>query len=230
MEPLLQWLAAVFSVLAEALSFDETLAQGWPQAPPTTAAIGIAVLVTLSMAAGQCGILFLNQVPAGRLWSAVGVGFAVIIALRAVSALVVWGFATLATGTIVRPSVILVTMVVALAPQVFAVITMTPYLGLLFGRILEGWEFVVTFALITALYAMPGWQGFLVVGAAWLVLQLGSRLLAEPSRAIGTRLWTLATGQPTLITAADLLAGTPLVPINQPTAGRSALDGHGNRS
>ena len=106
----------------------------------------------------------------------------------------------------------------ALAPQVFAALTFLPHVGLLLGRVLEAWGFLILFLLLVAAYGLPAWQALLVAASGWVVAQLLSRLLSAPLGWLGSRVWTMASGQPVLVTSRDILAGTPFIPISAPTA------------
>ena len=57
---------------------------------------------------------------------------------------------------------------------------------------------------------------FLATLAGWLVMQLLSRLAQRPLTWMASRLWSLATGRPTMVTARDILAGTPITPVSRP--------------
>ena len=47
-------------------------------------------------------------------------------------------------------------------------------------------------------------------------MQLLSRLAQRPLTWMASRLWSLATGRPTMVTARDILAGTPITPVSRP--------------
>lgn len=216
---LLDWLSATWRTLGWALSLDGRLADPLVPASGLTVesalagALGVLLWAALSIGVGHAGVLFLNLVPVRRLAATFLVGVAVVLTVRAVEGVALWLVGWLVTGERVRPLVIIVAWLVALAPQVFAFLTALPHVGLFLGRLLSLWEVAILFVIITAVYRVEPWRGLVIVGVSWLALQLASRLLAGPLQTVANLLWTRASGRPALITPQDLLSGAPFVPV-----------------
>lgn len=218
---MLDALAATLSLVADVLTGDGTIARSLATDPPLVGAFGVALLAWVSTGVAHAGVLYLNRI--GRLRGLVtgAVGLVWLTVLRVVEALVTWGVAWLVTRRDVPIETMVTVFLLALAPHVFAALTFLPYVGLMLGRVLEAWSFLVLFLLLGAAYALPGWLALLVTASGWLVVQLLSRLLAAPLGWLGSRLWTLASGQPVLMTSRDILAGTPFIPVGAPESSRA---------
>ncbi|WP_232547064.1 hypothetical protein [Propioniciclava soli] len=212
-----QNIVRVYGVLQDDLLLDPALAHALPSRPPVPEIVAIAVIALLSVTLGHATVLLANKVPASRWPVALGAGAVALMVLRALEALLVWGLATLVTGQVVPVLTIVMLMVLSLAPQVLAVIIALPHVGLFLGRLLEAWSLLVMVTLVGELYDVSRWVSLAVAGVAWLVVQVASRLLAEPIRNGGSRWWSRAYGHPTLLTAQDFLSGTPIVPVDART-------------
>ena len=219
MDYLLEWLVATWRTVGWVLSLDGRIADplvSLPSAEVDAAlgpALGVLLWATLSIGLGHAGVLYLNLVPAKRLFGTFLTGLVVVLALRTLEALALWAIAWLFTGELVRPLVIIIIGLLALAPQVFAVLTALPHVGLFIGRLLSVWEAAVLFVLVTAVYRVSPWLGLAVVAVAWVFLQLASRLLAGPLQTLMNRVFARASGRPVMLTPQDLLDGAPFVPV-----------------
>lgn len=182
--------------------------------PPLLPGVGVAVLAALSTLLGQSGVLFLNRVRGLRFLIALSGGVLYLVVLRAVEVLIIWGVAELATRRAVPVETMLAVGLLSMAPQVFHALTFLPHLGLAVGRVLEAWSFVVFCFLIGTVYGVGLWWGAALAASGWVVVHLLSRLLAVPLGWLGSRLWTLASGRPVLITSRDILSGAPLIPFS----------------
>ena len=174
--------------------------------------VGVAALALLSIGVGQSGVLFLNRVRGVRAVVSGGLALALLIGLRLMEALVTWGVALAVTRRPLPLMTILTVFLLSLAPHVFNALTFLPFVGLGIARVLELWSFLVLFVLLGAAYALPGWLALLIALSGWLLMQLLARLLAAPLGWVSSRLWTLATGEPVIVTGANILTGGPYVP------------------
>lgn len=211
-------IARAYRMLQGDLSLEPWISLAVRDSPPVVEALIILGVAVVSVMIGHGIVLLLNRVPVAFAAASLGVGVVVLLALRLVQALTVWGVATLLTGRPVSASVMAVMSILALAPQVLAVIIALPHVGLFLGRLLEAWGLVIPVTLVAGVYEISRWVALAVVGAAWLAVQVASRLLAEPARNLGSRAWTRASGRPTLVTAQDVLSGTPYLPVDARTA------------
>ena len=92
-------------------------------------------------------------------------------------------------------------------------VTAMPHAGLFIGRVLEAWQYLVLVVGVSATFGVTLATALGITLVGWVVMQMVSRLLRVPATWLGSRLWTLATGRPTMVTARDILAGTPLMPV-----------------
>ena len=210
---MLDALASTLTLVADVLVRDENVARLLATEPPLLGAFGVALLAWVSTGIAHIGVLYLNQVRGVRAVIAGVTGLAWMTILRVVEATITWGVAWLVTGRALPVESVVTVFLLAMAPQVFNALTFVPHLGLPMGRLLQAWSFLVLLLLLAAAYEMPGWQALLVAASGWLVVQLLSRLLSAPLSWLGSRAWTLASGQPTLVTSRDILAGTPFIPV-----------------
>lgn len=206
-------LAATLTLVVDVLVRDENVARRLATDPPLMGAFGVAVLAGVSTGIAHAEVLYLNRVRGVRALIAGALGLVWVTTLRVLEALVTWGVAWLVTGRVLPIESVVTVFLLALAPQVFNALTFVPHIGLAMGRLLQAWSVLVLFLLVAAAYALPGWQALLVVASGWLAVQVLSRLLAAPLGWLGSRAWTLASGQPVLLTSRDILAGTPFVPV-----------------
>lgn len=209
-------LAATLTLVGDVLTRDASVARSLASDPPLLGALGVALLAWVSTGIAHAGVLYLNRIGRARALVAGALGLVWLTVLRGVEALITWGVATLLTRRDVPLETVLTVFLLALAPHVFAALTFLPHVGLFLGRVLEAWSFLVLFLLLGAAYGLPAWQALLVAASGWLVVQLLSRLLAAPLGWLGSRVWTLASGRPVLVTSRDILAGTPFIPVGAP--------------
>lgn len=202
----------VLRALGAALGLEAGLFRDYTSAT-LWAALGVAVLAGASTMLGHVAILLLNRISGLRLLTSLLLGAGTLGFLYASQGAVTWA---LATATLRRPLPLLPLIAVsllALAPQVFNFVTALPHLGLGIGRVLQAWTFLVFWFGVAITFDLfwPWALGFTIGG--WLVMQLLSRLLHRPLNWLYSRLWTLATGRPTMVTSQDILSGMPIIPV-----------------
>lgn len=180
-------------------------------------AVGVALMAAASTMLGHMAILLLNRIRGWRLLTSLLLSALMLALLGVVHAAITWATAWLILGRF-PVTALLVVGLLSTAPLVLNVTTALPHLGLPLGRLWEGWSFVVLVVGASWAFAVPvTWAlGFTLTG--WLVMQLLSRILQRPLNWAASRLWTLATGRPTMIRGRDILAGTPIIPVSQPAA------------
>ena len=184
------------------------------------AALGVAALAGLSTMLGYSAVLTLNRIGGLRLLSTLLLNATVLATLRLLQVSITWVVASVVLG---RPLPFVPLIIVGLlsrAPQVFSVVTALPHVGLFIGRVLEAWGYLVLVVGVSAAFGIRLPLALGVSLAGWIIMQLASRLLRAPASWLGSKLWTLATGRPTMVTARDILAGTPLMPIEADGGGR----------
>lgn len=177
-------------------------------------ALGVAVLAWASIALGHGGVLLLNRVRGVRMIVAGLLGAVLFFLLRVVEAAVTWVVATVATGRVIPVDDMVIVFLLAMAPHVFAAITFVPHLGLFLARALEAWSFIVIFLLLASLYGITVGYALAITASGWVAMHLLSRALSAPIGWVASRLWSIASGQPVIVTSRDILAGTPFIPVN----------------
>ncbi len=182
-------------------------------------AIDVAILASVSTMLGHSTVLLLNRIRGLRLLSTLVLNGLILVSLRILQVALTWLVAGLVLPGPVGLESVLVIALVSLAPQVFGVLTAAPHVGLFIGRVLEAWSFLILAAGVSAVFALAAPSAIAVALAGWAAMQLVSRLLRVPATRVVSKLWTLATGREQLVTARDILAGTPVMPLER---GRSA--------
>lgn len=183
------------------------LAQLWP-------ALGVALLAAASTMLGHVAILLLNRIGGWRLLTSLLLSAAALALLRSVQVLITWGVASLVLGRPLPVLPLLVVGLVSMAPQVLNFLTALPHLGILIAKGLEVWSAVILILGVAEVFGLHYlWAaGYCLAG--WAAMQLLERVLSRPMNWAASHLWTLATGSPTMVTAKDLLAGTPVTPVS----------------
>lgn len=202
----------VLRTLGAALGLDPGLFRDYSKAT-LWAALGVAVIAGASTMLGHVAILLLNKIAGLRLATSLLLSALTLVFLYTSQAAVIW---VLATAVLRRPLPLVplvAVALVALAPLAFNFITALPHLGLGIGRVLQAWSYLILWLGVSVTFGL-GWAwslGFTIVG--WVIMQLLSRLLHRPLDWLYSRLWTLATGRPTMVTSQDILSGMPIIPV-----------------
>ena len=206
----------VLRVLSAALRLDPALFRAIDESPLTLLpALGVALIAAASTMVGQMAVLLINHIKGWRLATSLILGAVLLAALHVIQMVVTW---TLASLVLQRPLPLLPLLVVgllSLAPLTFNIVVAFPHLGMGFGRAIEAWSYLVMVVGISTAFRLPFWWAFGFTLAGWVVMQLLSRLLHRPVNWAFSRLWTLATGRPTMLTARDILTGSPIIPVTQ---------------
>lgn len=199
--------------VVEALAAALTLSPAGLAGAGAWAAVGVAALAGLSTMLGHSAVLTLNRIGGLRLLSTLLLNATVLATLRLLQVAVTWVVASVVLGRPLQGGALVIVGLLSLAPQVFAVVTALPHVGLLIGRALEAWGYLVLVVGVSAAFEIRLPLALGVSLAGWIIMQVASRLLKAPAAWLGSKLWTLATGRPTMVTARDILAGTPLIPL-----------------
>ena len=202
-------MADVLAALLAALTLDQV----GIAAADTGDAVGVAALASLSTMLGHSAVLALNRIRGLRLLSTLLLNAVVLSFLRILQAAITWTVAGTVLGHPVPLLDLVIIALLSLAPQVFGVVTAMPHAGLFIGRVLEAWQYLVLVVGVSATFGVTLATALGITLVGWVVMQMVSRLLRVPATWLGSRLWTLATGRPTMVTARDILAGTPLMPV-----------------
>lgn len=202
-------------MLWAALGFDPHLFTRVDDAPMTLMwpGLGVALLAAVSTMLGHIAILLLNRIRGWRLLTSLLLSAASLAVLHVIQAAITWGVASLFLGPMPLLPLIVVGLV-STAPLVLNFVTALPHLGLLIGRVLEGWSFLILVVGVSNAFQLSLLWSLVFTLTGWVVMQVSSRLAQRPLNWLTSRLWSLATGRPTMVTARDILAGTPIMPVS----------------
>lgn len=183
-----------------------TMAQFW-------AALGVALIAGASTMLGHLAILLLNKIAGLRLVTSLALSALTLIFLYTSQAAVTWGVATVVLRRPLPLVPLIMVALIALAPLAFNFVTALPHLGLGIGRVLQAWSYLVLWLGVSVVFRLDWlWAlGFTIAG--WVVMQLLARMLSRPLNWVSSRLWSLATGRPTMVTSQDILSGMPIIPV-----------------
>ncbi|TDE91567.1 hypothetical protein EXU48_15585 [Occultella glacieicola] len=208
-----EWFVQVFAAVGDILSFRAPAPLLDSPGRALSVAVGVAVLAGLSTMIGHAVVFVINRVRRLRMVAAMALGAVYTALLRGVTgagiALVAW----LVTRGTVDAEMVAAAYLFAAAPHVLAFGVFIPYLGLLFGRVLEVWSAVVLAFLLAPVLAVGLLPALVISGVAWLAAHLLSVALAGPLARGTARAWTLVTGHETFLTSSDVLSGAPFVPL-----------------
>ncbi|HLS15900.1 MAG TPA: hypothetical protein VK095_15435 [Beutenbergiaceae bacterium] len=221
MDPI-TWIVAVCTAAADvALLRPGRLFAGAGTASLVPVAIGVALLAGISTMAGHVVIFSLNRVRGLRLHVALALGGLYLAFLHLLTGVVIAVIVMVVAGE-VDPVTIAVAYLLSAAPRVLGFLIFVPHLGLGFGRVLEGWSLLALVFLLPHALVLDRWQTLLLASVAWLLTQVLSRVLGRQVAQVASWVWTRVSGSTTFITAHDILAGSPFVPLGQaPMPGRT---------
>lgn len=215
----LDWFAAVLSAVLDMSTLRVSSAlEPDPAFSRLSVAIGVALMAALSTMVGHGVIFMLNRVRGVRFVAGMGLGAAYLLLLHVITGLGVGLVAVLIVGE-VPATTIAVVYLLSLAPQTLGFLVFVPHFGLGIGRLIEGWCLLTLLLTLIHVLQVGRWQGLLVGGTAWLFTQVLSRMLARPVASLASLAWTRVTGSPTFLTAHDVMAGAPFVPLDSSTPG-----------
>ncbi|GAB3817380.1 hypothetical protein GCM10028820_18240 [Tessaracoccus terricola] len=202
----------VLDALRSALGLEAGLYRDYTSAT-MWAALGVALIAGASTMLGHVAILLLNRISGLRLVTSLLLSFLTLAFLYASQGAVTWAVATVALRRPLPLVPLIAVALLALAPLAFNFITALPHLGLGIGRVLQAWSFLVLWFGVGVTFQLtwPWALGFTIAG--WVVMQLLARFLDRPFNWLYSRLWSLATGRPTMATSQDILSGMPIIPV-----------------
>lgn len=184
-------------LLAGALRLDPSAFEALV-ALPAAARFGLIVLVVagVSQALGQSIALFANRVRPRRFLLASTVSAAVFVA-----SVVVWAAALDLAAMVLTDARTPLGRVVAVvglghAPRLLAFLTLVPYFGTGIGAGLTIWTFLATAVGARAVFGLELTGALLLLGAAWLTIEVAGRTIGRPITAATRRLrsWSANDG------------------------------------
>lgn len=213
--PVVTWFSQVLGAVVDVWAFrtPDALARGPHGA--VSIGLGVAMLAGIATMVGHAVVFWINRVTRLRMAAGMAIGAAFTVLLRVLTAGALAILSWAATAGAIDAEEVGVCYLFALAPLVLSFLVFLPYVGLYLGRVLEGWALLCLVALLTQALGMRGWAALALAGGTWVVGQLLSRLLAGPLASVTSRVWSLATGHETFLTAHDILSGAPFVPLER---------------
>ena len=153
-------------------------------------ALAVALIAAVSTMASHVAILLLNRIRGWRLLTTMLLNFTSLAFLHVVQAAVTWGVASVVLWRPLSLMPLIVVGLLALAPAAFAFVQAMPHLGLFFGKVLQGWSYLILWLGVAHVFGLNRWWALGFTLAGWFVMQLLSRLMQRPLNWIGARLWT----------------------------------------
>ncbi len=210
MMEVLEWIAAVFAAAGEVM----TLRDGVTPVPSLDIAVGIAFLAGASTLLGHGAVLYINRIKGFRGVAALALSGALLVLLYVAQAVILFFVAPPITGSHVPLLTVVAITLASTAPMLFGVFEFIPVLGLLLGKLLSAWGFVVLWVLILTAYETTALRALIAGGVGWFIMHLLSILLGPQLARLTGRVWQWVTGVPTEMTARDILSGTPMIPLS----------------
>ena len=139
------WLTTIWDVASLRVVEDPSL--GLPGLP--TAGL-IALVAGVSTLLGHCAVLFINRVRGVRFLAMLVVGGIFLTLLYTIQALILWVVAGPVTQRGMHLTDLLAVTLSSTAPLAYGFLVFIPHLGLLIGRILQGWSAICLWLLVTA--------------------------------------------------------------------------------
>lgn len=182
-----------------------------PAAPEL--ALTIALLAGASTLLGNSVVLFLNRIRGWRFAASLAINSISMLALLLTQAVIVALLGWLIVGQRITFTTAATAVMLSTAPLIFGFAELAPYLGPGIARVLQVWSLLALIGIVGEVYQIGYWLAVLVAGLGWLVMQGLSWLLAKPLTALGNAVWRMLSGNPTLLTGRDLLAGHQFLPV-----------------
>lgn len=176
-------------------------------------AVTIAALAGISTLLGNSVVLFWNHIRGWRFAMSLLINGVAMVCLLLAQAVVITLIGWLATGHPTSFRTTAIAVMLSTAPLIFGFAELAPYVGPGIARVLQVWSLLALVGIVRAVFEVGYWQGLLIAIVGWLIMQGLSWLLAKPLTWLGNRLWVRLSGQPTLLTAQDILAGHQFMPV-----------------
>ncbi|WP_068399425.1 hypothetical protein [Kribbia dieselivorans] len=173
-------------------------------------ALGVALLAGISSVLGRWAVLAINGVRGGRLVLSIVVASLVPFILYTLTAVAVWGTATVVLGDAPSLGRVVPVVLLATAPHIWGFLVLVPYLGPGIERILSVWGALVLWTGVAVVLDVDRWTALGISVAAWAITRVGAWLMARPLQWVRDTIWRLATGTPMQLTVQDVLDAFPM--------------------
>lgn len=208
------FLGSLWRAITGVWSLDSSMAEWfrtYPQALEIS--ITIAMLAGISTLLGNSVVLFWNRIRGWRFAVSLVFNGVSMVALFVAQAVVIALVGYLFTGDRLTFLTAARAVMLATAPLLFGFLELAPYVGPGIARVLQVWSLLALWTIVSVVYGVGYWEALLITGVGWGVMQGLSWVLARPLSALGNRIWKMLSGNPTLLTAQDILSGHQFMPV-----------------
>ncbi|MCB0912842.1 MAG: hypothetical protein KDB60_14615 [Propionibacteriaceae bacterium] len=208
------FLSSLWRAIVGVWSLDSSMAE-WFRSNPQSLEISItiAMLAGISTLLGNSVVLFWNRIRGWRFGVSLVFNGVSMVALFVVQAVVIALIGYLFTGDRLTFFQAARAVMLATAPLLFGFLELAPYLGPGIARILQVWSLLALWTIVAVVYQVGYWDALLITAVGWGVMQGLSWALARPLSALGNGIWKALSGNPTLLTAQDILSGHQFMPV-----------------
>lgn len=205
---------SVWKAIFGVWTLDSSMAE-WFRVQPNALQISIAVamLAGISTLLGNSVVLFLNRVRGWRFLASLLINGVSMVILFTVQAVVIASVGYLQTGNRLTWVIAAQAVMLTTAPLVFGFLELAPYLGPGIARVLQVWSLLALWIVVAEVYQIGFWQAMWITFLGWGVMQILSWAMSRPLSWLGSWIWRMVTGKPTLLTAQDLLSGHQFMPV-----------------
>lgn len=156
----------------------------------------VVFLAGLSSAVGQSVVLFANRVRPGRFAASLIVSAVLFVFSALFWALSLWWASERLFGRPQDLSGAARAVGLAHAPQLLAVVVLTPYLGSFFANVLSVWTFLAVGVGASRVFELDLAAGLLCAALGWLLLQVLQRTIGRPLVWLARRVRRWTAGRP----------------------------------
>ncbi|RCK70247.1 hypothetical protein DT076_06165 [Desertihabitans brevis] len=164
----------------------------------------LAVLVAVSMLAGESALLAINRVRGLAYWLTLAMTATGVLLLYLTQASLLWVLG-IAIGQPTDWLVLAYATLLAASPKLLSFIQIVPGFGPFLGRLLSAWGFLVLWAATASVFAVGEGLALLVAATAGLTGLAASHFGGPPLVRVRDRIWTAITGRPMRRSSAELL-------------------------
>jgi hypothetical protein len=214
MTTFLDFLGALGRAIVGVWGLDSSMGE-WFRTYPNAleVSITIALLAGISTLLGNSVVLFLNHIRGWRFAASLVINGVSMVALFFAQAAVIALVGFLITGDQLSVLNAARAVMLSTAPLIFGFLELAPYVGPGIARVLQVWSLLALWLIVGAIYRVDYWTALLITGLGWAVMQGLSWALAKPLTGLGNWVWRTLSGNPTLLTAQDLLSGHQFMPV-----------------
>lgn len=207
---MLEYLSGLLTVIGRALRLEPNALDPVESGHPWAIPLGVILLAVLSSMVGEAIVLTINKVRRFRLLVTLVYSFIGMVLSYAALAVALGLAGSLVFGTTLDFQPLLQSVMVSAAPYIFGFLVLLPYSGPGVERILQLWSFASLWAIVMHTFDTERWNALLISAAGMLGLMITSRVLGRPLAWLRDRTWRMATGEPLMLSAQEILDAFPM--------------------